>query len=45
MVEHFAYCRSVLGERHARDEAMRALVMVWGGAINSLAGFEVIRAD
>lgn len=43
MVEHFAYCRSVLGEQHDRDTAMEALVLVWGGAINALAGFEIMR--
>lgn len=43
MVEHFAYCRSVLGEQHDRAVAVRSLVLVWGSAINSLAGFEVIR--
>lgn len=42
MVEHFAYCRSVLGEEHPRQAAMDAVMLVWGGAINELAGFEVI---
>lgn len=42
MVEHFAYCWFVLGERHDRDEAVAALVTVWGGALNELAGFRVV---
>ena len=42
MVEHFAYCRSVLGEVHERDAAIDSLVLAWGGAINALAGFGVI---
>ncbi len=42
MVEHFAYCRSVLGEVHSREAAIDSLVLVWGGTINALAGFEVI---
>ena len=42
MVEHFAYCWAVLGEEHDRDDAMAALVLLWGSAINGLAGFEVV---
>lgn len=42
MVEHFAYCRSVLGEKHRAEDAVDSLMLVWGGAINSLAGFTVI---
>ena len=42
MVEHFAYCRTVLGEQHSREAALDALLMVWGGAINGMAGFEII---
>lgn len=42
MVEHFAYCRSVLGEKHSADDALDSLMLVWGGAINALAGFTVI---
>lgn len=42
MVEHFAYCRTVLGEVHPRDAAIDSLLLVWGGAINGLAGFEAI---
>jgi AcrR family transcriptional regulator len=45
MVEHFAYCRSVLGEQHDRADAVRSLVLVWGSAINALAGFDVMGAD
>ncbi len=42
MVEHFAYCRFVLGEAHDRDHAMDSLVLVWGSTINALAGFDVM---
>ncbi|HWB71987.1 MAG TPA: TetR/AcrR family transcriptional regulator [Egibacteraceae bacterium] len=45
MVEHFAYCWAVLGERHERADAVGALVLVWGSALNALAGFEVVRLD
>ncbi len=43
MVEHFAYCWAVLGEPHERDDAVGALLLVWGGALNALAGFEIVR--
>jgi AcrR family transcriptional regulator len=43
MVEHFAYCWAVLGEEHDRQEAVDSLVLVWGGALNDLAGFDVVR--
>ena len=43
MVEHFAYCWLVLGEAHTRDDALRSLVTVWGGALNAVAGFEVVK--
>lgn len=42
MVEHFAYCWVVLGEPHEQDDALAALVLVWGGALNELAGFAVV---
>ncbi|MFO8075492.1 MAG: TetR/AcrR family transcriptional regulator [Egibacteraceae bacterium] len=42
MVEHFAYCWVVLGEPHEHDDALAALVLVWGGALNELAGFAVV---
>jgi AcrR family transcriptional regulator len=42
MVEHFAYAWLVLGEEHNRDDAVDSLVLVWGGALNALAGFEVV---
>lgn len=45
MVEHFAYLRFVLGEKHERDAAIDSLVMVWGSTINAMAGFQVIRTD
>jgi AcrR family transcriptional regulator len=45
MVEHFAYCWAVLGERHDRGDALRALVLVWGSALNNLAGFDVVQLD
>ncbi|CAN5291292.1 hypothetical protein BH23ACT9_BH23ACT9_06550 [soil metagenome] len=45
MVEHFAYCRSVLGEKHDREDATDSLVLVWGSAINALAGFQVMRTE
>lgn len=43
MVEHFAYCWLVLGEPHERDDAVAALVLVWGGALNALASFRLVR--
>ena len=43
MVEHFAYCWAVLGEEHDRSDAVDSLVLVWGAALNDLAGFEVVR--
>lgn len=45
MVEHFAYCWAVLGEEHDRDDAIAALVLLWGAGINGLAGFEIVRGD
>ena len=45
MVEHFAYCWLVLGEPHERNDAVDALVTIWGGALNELAGFEVVSQD
>lgn len=45
MVEHFAYCWAVLGEEHDRADAVDSLVTVWGGALNALAGFEVVRFE
>ena len=42
MVEHFAYCRFVLGEAHDREAAMDSLVLVWGATINAMAGFDVM---
>jgi AcrR family transcriptional regulator len=42
MVEHFAYCWLVLGEEHARADALRSMVTVWGSTLNALAGFELL---
>jgi AcrR family transcriptional regulator len=42
MVEHVAYCRFVLGEAHDGEAVMDGLVLVWGGTINALAGFDVV---
>lgn len=42
MVEHVAWSWMTLGEPDDRDEALRSLVLVWGAALNELAGFEVI---
>lgn len=42
MVEHFAYCWAVLEEPHDRDDAVKALVLVWGSTLNALAGFEIV---
>ncbi|MBA2530471.1 MAG: TetR/AcrR family transcriptional regulator [Euzebyales bacterium] len=42
MVEHFAYCWAVLGEEHDRDDAVEALVLVWGSTLNDLAGFDLV---
>jgi hypothetical protein len=42
MVEHFAYCRFVLGEGGDAQEASDSLVLVWGATINALAGFDVM---
>ena len=43
MVEHFAFCWFVLGEPHDRDDAIAAIVLVWGSTLNALANFEVVR--
>lgn len=43
MVEHSAYCWLVLGEPHERDDVLAALVLVWGGALNALASFRLVR--
>lgn len=43
MVEHFAYCWLVLGETHDRADAIDALVLVWGSALNALADFPLVR--
>jgi AcrR family transcriptional regulator len=45
MVEHFAWAWHVLGEDHERDDAIRSLVLIWGGALNTMAGFEVVKLD
>ncbi len=45
MVEHFAYCWMVLGESHERADAIASLVLVWGAALNALAGFEVVELE
>lgn len=42
MVEHVAWTWMTLGEPDDRDEALRSLVLVWGAALNELAGFEVV---
>lgn len=42
MVEHFAYSWTVLGEEHDRDDALHALLMVWGSTLNTIAGFELV---
>jgi AcrR family transcriptional regulator len=42
MVEHFAYCWAVLGEEHERSDAVDALVLIWGSALNELAGVEMV---
>jgi AcrR family transcriptional regulator len=43
MVEHFAYCWLVLGEPHDRADAVGGLVLIWGSALNALAGFDLVR--
>jgi AcrR family transcriptional regulator len=43
MVEHLAYTWLVLGEPHDRDDVLDALVLVWGSALNALAGHEVVQ--
>ena len=43
MVEHFAYIWAVLGEPHERDDAVATLVLIWGSALNALAGFDIVR--
>ena len=45
MVEHFAFCWFVLGEPHDRDDAIAAIVLVWGSTLNALADFEVVSLD
>jgi len=42
MVEHFAYLWLVLGEPHDRDDAIAALVLVWGSALNELADTRLV---
>lgn len=42
MVEHFAYFWAVQGEEHERQDAIDALVLIWGSALNELAGFPVV---
>jgi AcrR family transcriptional regulator len=42
MVEHFAYLWLVLGEPHDRDDAIAALVLVWGSALNELADAKLV---
>jgi AcrR family transcriptional regulator len=43
MVEHFAYTWHVLGEPHTREDAVDAVVLVWGAALNALAGWEIVK--
>jgi AcrR family transcriptional regulator len=43
MVEHFAYTWHVLGEEHTRDDAVAAVVLIWGAALNALAGWEIVK--
>jgi AcrR family transcriptional regulator len=43
MVEHFAYTWHVLGEPHAREDAVDAVVLIWGAALNALAGWEIVK--
>lgn len=42
MVEHVAWSWMTLGEPDDREEVLRSLVLVWGAALNELAGFEVV---
>jgi AcrR family transcriptional regulator len=42
MVEHFAYAWHVLGESHTREDALAALILIWGATLNAVAGFEVV---
>ncbi|WP_165491689.1 TetR/AcrR family transcriptional regulator [Egibacter rhizosphaerae] len=42
MVEHFAYNWTVLGEDHDPDDALHALLLVWGSTLNTLAGFDLV---
>jgi AcrR family transcriptional regulator len=43
MVEHFAYTWHVLGEPHTREDAVDAVVLIWGAALNALAGWEIVK--
>lgn len=42
MVEHVAWSWMTLGEPDDRDEALHSLVLIWGAALNELAGFELV---
>lgn len=44
MVEQLCYGWLVLGESHAREEVIAALVMIWGSTLNALAGFELVES-
>lgn len=42
MVEHVAWSWMTLGEPDDREEALHSLVLIWGAALNELAGFELV---
>lgn len=42
MVEHVAWSWMTLGEPDDREEVLASLVLVWGAALNELAGFRVV---
>lgn len=42
MVEHVAWSWMTLGEPDDRDEALHSVVLIWGAALNELAGFELV---
>jgi AcrR family transcriptional regulator len=44
MVEQLCYSWIVLGETHTHEEALDALVLIWGSTLNALAGFELVRS-
>lgn len=45
MVEHLFYSWLVMGEPHRREDVLEAVLLIWGAALNKLAGFPVVGED